>query len=176
SNFIDDFSLGENRRRHRTFFDTWGHVVGEYDVPTTTDYRTTSGYPAAKQSGTLAVTEPEVNVDTGYPIINLRFPIIHDGIFIGCAGASITLDVLSRFLATHRVSPHSTTIIADPTDGKIIAASEKQKSVRMADGRLEVARLENIDDQDAREAYRLRTQTNENEFLFRSRRDGQELT
>src|ERR1700687_5108505 len=47
SNFIDDFSLGENRRRHRTFFDTWGHV-GQYDVATTTDYRTTSGYPAAK--------------------------------------------------------------------------------------------------------------------------------
>src|SRR4051812_21951395 len=63
SNFIDDYSLGENRSRHRTFFDTWGHVVGEYAVPTTTDYRTTSGYPAAKQTRNLAVTEPQVNVD-----------------------------------------------------------------------------------------------------------------
>jgi adenylate cyclase len=34
-NFIDDFSVGEHRGRHRTFFDTWGHVVGEYVVPTT---------------------------------------------------------------------------------------------------------------------------------------------
>jgi adenylate cyclase len=176
SNFIDDFSLGENRSRHRTFFDTWGHVVGEYAVPTTTDYRTTSGYPAAKQSRTLAVTEPQVNVDTGYPIINLRVPILHDGTFIGCAGASITLDVLSRFLATHRASPHSTTIIADPTDGKVIAASDRKKSVRVADGRLEVARLDNIDDEDAREAFRLQRQTKENNFLFRSRRDGQELS
>jgi class 3 adenylate cyclase len=176
SNFIDDFSLGGNRRRHRTFFDTWRHVVGQYDVATTTDYRATSGYPAAKESGALAVTKPEVNVDTGYPIINLRMPVFHDGTFIGCAGASITLDVLSRFLATHRASPHSTTIIADLTDGGIIAASEKQKSVRVVVGRLEVARLENIDDEDAREAYRLRTQTNKDEFLFRSRRDGQELS
>jgi len=175
-NFIDDFSLGENRRRHRTFFDTWGHVVGQYDVATTTDYRATSGYPEAKQSGALAVTKPQVNVDTGYPIINLRVPVYHDGAFIGCAGATITLGVLSRFLATHRASPHGTTIIADLTNGEIIAASEQQKSVRVVDGRLEVARLENIDDEDAREAYRLRTRTNEDEFLFRSRRDGQELS
>jgi adenylate cyclase len=176
SSFIDDFSLGENRRRHRTFFDTWGHVVGEYDVPTTIDYRTITGYPAAKQSGNLAVTEPEVNPDTGYPIIILRVPILHDGTFIGTAGASITLDVLSRFLATHRASPHSTTIIADPRDGKLIAASDRQKSVRMIGGRLEVARLDNIDDEDAREAHRLQRQTNQDNFLLRSPRDGQELT
>jgi len=175
-NFIDDFSLGENRRRHRTFFDTWGHVVGEYAVATTTDYRTTSGYPEAKQSGALAVTKPQINVDTGYPIINLRVPAYHSGVFIGCAGATITLGVLSRFLATHRASPHGTTIIADATDGQIIAASEKQKSVRMVDGRLEVARLENIDDEDAREAYRLRTRTGKDEFVFLSARDGRELS
>jgi adenylate cyclase len=175
-NFIDDFSVGENRRRHRTFFDTWGHLAGEYDVATKTDYRTTSGYPEAKQLGALAVTKPQVNVDTGYPIINLRVPVYHDGAFIGCAGATITLGVLSRFLATHRASPHGTTIIADVTDGEIIAASEKQKSVRMVNGRLEVARLENIDDEDAREAYRLRKQTDRNEFVFASPRDGQELS
>jgi adenylate cyclase len=33
-NYIDDFSVGAARSRHRTFFDTWGHVVGEYAVPT----------------------------------------------------------------------------------------------------------------------------------------------
>jgi class 3 adenylate cyclase len=175
-NFIDDFSVGENRSRHRTFFDTWGHLVGEYDVATKTDYRTTSGYPEAKQSGALSVTKPQVNVDTGYPIINLRVPVYHDGAFIGCAGATITLGVLSRFLATHRASPHGTTIIADGTDGEIIAASEQQKSVRMVDGRLEVARLDNINDEDAREAYRLRAQNKEDEFVFRSPRDGQELS
>jgi adenylate cyclase len=29
ANCIDNFSLGENRSRHRTFYDTWGNVVGE---------------------------------------------------------------------------------------------------------------------------------------------------
>jgi adenylate cyclase len=176
SNFIDDFSLGENRSRHRTFFDTWGHVVGEYAVPTTTDYRMTSGYPEAKDTRALAVTQPQVNVDTGYPIINLRVPVFLAGGFIGTAGASITLNVLSQFLATHRASPHSTTIIADPTDGKVIAASDRRKGVRMVDGRLEVARLDNIDDEDAREAHRLQSQTNKDDFVFRSPRDGQELS
>lgn len=176
ANFIDDFSLGENRSRHRTFFDTWGHIIGEYAVPTTTDYRTTSGYPEAKDRRNLAVTQPQINVDTGYPIINLRVPILQGGTFIGTAGASITLNVLSQFLATHRASSHSTTIIADPTDGKVIAASDRQKSVRMVDGRLEVARLDNIDDEDAREAHRLQKLTNQDSFQFRSSRDGQELS
>ena len=174
-NFIDDFSAA-NRSRHRTFFDMWGHVVGEYAVPTRVDYRATSGYPAAKASRALVVADPEINSDTGYPIINISFPVIRNGDFIGRAGASITLDVLTRFLATHRASAHSTSIVADPADGKIIADSEKQKGVYMANGKLEVARLENIADDDVREAYRLRTQTNQDDFLFRSPRDGQELS
>ncbi|WP_245312552.1 adenylate/guanylate cyclase domain-containing protein [Bradyrhizobium macuxiense] len=175
-NFMDDFSAGEKRSRHRTFYDIWDHVVGTYDVPTTTDYRTTSGYPEAKQSGTLAVTEPQVNVDTGFPIINLRVPIFHDGAFVGCAGASITLDVLSRFLAAHRASVHSKTIIADALNGKIIALSEKEKGVRLANGKIEVAGLENIDDGDVRQAYQLQRQKNEDDFLFRSTPDGEEIS
>jgi adenylate cyclase len=175
-NFIDDFSAGAKRSRHRTFYDIWDHVVRTYDVPTTTDYRTTSGYPEAKQSGILAVTEPQVNTDTGFPIINLRVPIFHDGTFVGCAGASITLDVLSRFLAAHRASVHSKTIIADAVNGKIIALSEKEKGVRLVDGKIELARLENVDDGDVRQAYQMQRQKSEDDFLFRSSRDGQEIS
>jgi class 3 adenylate cyclase len=176
SNFIDDFSVGQSRSRHRTFYDTWGHVVGEYSVPTTTDYRTSSGYPGAKESGAMVVTEPEINLDTGYPIINIRVPIFHDGAFIGCAGGSVTPTVFSQFLGSHRASPHSTTVIADPTDGKVIAASEKEKAVEMLDGKLQVTTLADFADDDVREAYRLQTQTGQDNFLFRSPRDGQELS
>jgi adenylate cyclase len=175
SNFIDDFSLGESRSRHRIFYDTWGHIVGEYSTPTTTDYRSTSGYPAAKERRNLAVTEPQVNVDTGYPIINLRVPILREGAFLGCAGASITLGVLSRFLEAHRASANSMTVIANPTDGKVIAASDREKSIRQVDGRLEVARLDNMDDEDVREAYRRQRQMGLDNFLFRSTRDGREF-
>jgi class 3 adenylate cyclase/ABC-type nitrate/sulfonate/bicarbonate transport system substrate-binding protein len=175
SSYIDDFSAGEARRRHRLFFDTWGHLVGEYDVATTMDIRSLPGYAAARESEGLVVTEPTVNPDTGYPVLFVRVPIVHDGTFIGCATANITLDFLSQFLATHRASPHSTTIIADPTDGTVIAAPDKDEGVRMADGKLEVARLDTIADDDAREAYRLQSQTSQDDFVFRSSRDGREL-
>jgi adenylate cyclase len=176
SSYIDDYSARENRKRHRRFFDTWGHVVATYDVPWSVDYRLTSGYPAAKQSKALVVTDPELNPDTGYPILNMRAPILHDGDFIGCAGTSITLNVLTDFLATHRASLHSTTVIANANDDKIIATSERTTGVRMIDGHLQIARLANVADEDLREAYRLRTQTKQDEFLFRSPRDGQELS
>jgi adenylate cyclase len=176
SSYIDDFSAGDNRKRHRTFFDTWGHVVATYDVSWSIDYRFTSGYPAAKQSRAVVVTDPELNPDTGYPILNMRAPILHDGEFIGCAGTTITLNVLTEFLATHRASPHSTTVIANASDDKIIATSERTIGVRMIDGHLQIARLANVADEDLREAYRLHTQTRQDEFLFRSPRDGQEMS
>ncbi len=176
SSFIDDFSAGTNRKRHRTFFDTWENVVAEYSVPTNIDMRTLPGYAAAKESRALVVTEPSINPDTGAPVLSVRVPISRDGEFIGVASANITLDVMSRFLATHRASRRSTTIIANPADGGIVAAPEKQKGVQVVGGKLDIARLQNIDDADVREAYRLHTQTNQNEFLFPSPRNGQELS
>src|SRR5262249_23873460 len=44
SSYIDDFSAGKNRRRHRTFFDTWPRIVGGYAVDTTVDIRTLPHY------------------------------------------------------------------------------------------------------------------------------------
>jgi adenylate cyclase len=176
SSYIDDFSAGKNRARHRIFFDTWPHVVGQYDVETTTDITTLPGYKAAKKSGSLVVEEPSINPDTGYPIISLRFPIVRDGEFIGCASANITFDILSRYLERHRTSAHSTTIIADPTDGKIIAYPEKEKGVRTVSGRLEVAKLDNIADDNLREAYRQHKQASQDNFLFRSPVTGEEVS
>jgi ABC-type nitrate/sulfonate/bicarbonate transport system substrate-binding protein len=175
SSYIDGFSAGKDRARHRTFFDTWPHVVGQYESGSTLDIRTLPGYQAAKESGSLVITQPSINPDTGFPIISVRFPILRNGEFIGCASANITLDILSRFLLSHRTSPHSTTIIADPTNGKIIAHSEIQKGVRVAGGRLEVASLADIDDDDVREAYRQHSQTKQDNFLFRSALTGAEL-
>ena len=97
SSYIDSFSGSPRRVRHRTFYDTWPHVVGAYDVATIEDIRTLSGYQAAKDARALIVEGPWPNPDTGYPVITLRVPIVKDGTFVGCASANITLDVLSRF-------------------------------------------------------------------------------
>jgi adenylate cyclase len=186
SSFIDDFSTGDQRARHRLFFDTWQHVIGGYDTATTLDVRTLAGYAAAKESGSVVVTEPTINPDTGYPVLSMRVPIIRDGEFLGCASANITLTILSEFLATHRISRHSTMIIADASDGTIIAADNKNLMVRLSaeppegtsgKGRtLEVARLDTVGDVDVREAYRLKTQTGQNDFVFGSPRGGEEIS
>jgi class 3 adenylate cyclase/ABC-type nitrate/sulfonate/bicarbonate transport system substrate-binding protein len=176
SSYIDDFSAGKDRARHRTFSDTWPHVVGQYSVATSMDIRTLPGYAAAKASGGFAVTDPSINPDTGYPVIYVRYPIIRNGVFIGVASANITLDVLSRFLANHRASEHSTTLVADPSDGKIIATPDRNNGVRTVDGRLEVANLDNIANPNVREAYRQQVRTNQDQFLLRSPVNGEELS
>ena len=176
SSHIDSFSGSPRRVRHRTFFDTWPHVVGGYDVEQIMDIRTLRGYQAAKDAHALIVEEPSINPDTGYPIISTRYPIIRDGAFIGCASANITLDVLSRFLASHRASAHSTTIIANPTKGTIIAAPDLHKVVRVENNVPEFARLDTIADNNVREAYRLHSETNSDDFFFTSPESGEEIS
>lgn len=176
SSYIDSFAGSPRRVRHRTFFDTWPHAIGTADVETIMDVRTLPGYQAAKGVRALIVEEPSLNPDTGYPVIAIRFPIVKDDTFIGCASVNITLDILSRFLTSHRASPNSTTIIANPTKGTVIAAPDLLKVVRIDNGRPEFARLDTIADDDVREAHRLRSTTNSDDFLFRSPRNGEEIS
>jgi class 3 adenylate cyclase/ABC-type nitrate/sulfonate/bicarbonate transport system substrate-binding protein len=176
SSYIGNFAGSFRRIRHRTFFDTWPHVVGNSDVETTIDIRTLPGYQAAKEARALIVEQPSINPDTGYPIISIRFPIVEDGVFIGSASANITLDVLSRFLTSHRASAHSTTLIANPNNGMIIAYPDQKKIVRKENGRLIIATLDDIADDNVREAHRLQGETNLDNFFFRSPLNGEEVS
>ncbi len=121
------------------------------------------------------MTEPSVNPDTGFPIISLRIPIFRGVDFLGCASANITVDVLSRFLEKHRASAHSTTLIADRNNGKIIAFPNKQKGVRIENGALKIATLADIDDPDVREAHRQRARTGADRFDFQSPTTGEDF-
>jgi len=176
SSYIDDFSAGPNRARHRTFFDTWGHVVGGYSVPSTLDIRFLQGYAETKASRDLAVTEPSINPDTGYPILSIRYPILRNDEFIGAASVNITMDVLSRFLANHRASAHSTSLIADQSNGRIIASAVREQSVQPIDGKLTIATLDNVGDPNVRAAARIRRETGRGHFLFNSPMNGDEVS
>jgi len=175
SSYIDAITFGLSRVRHRRFFDIWPHQVGAYDVGTDMDIRTLPGYQTAKITRTLAVTEPAINPDTGFPILYLRVPIFHGVDFIGCATANITMDVLSRFLDKHRTSLHSTTLIADRNNGKIIAFPNMQKSVRVENDKVKIATLADIEDPDVREAYRQHASADTDNFVFRSPANGEDL-
>jgi ABC-type nitrate/sulfonate/bicarbonate transport system substrate-binding protein len=175
SSYIDAITYALSRVRHRTFFDIWPHEVGKYDVATDTDIRTLPGYQAAKTTRTLAVTEPAVNPDTGFPIISLRIPIFHGIEFLGCASANITVDALSRFLDKHRTSAGSTTFVADRNTGKIIAFPDKQKGVRIENGAIKIATLTDIDDPEVREASRQHARAGADSFVFQSPTNGEDL-
>ena len=175
SSYIDAISYALRRTRHRKFFDIWPHEVGNYDVATETDIRTLPGYQAAKITRTLAVTEPSINPDTGFPILSLRVPFFHGVDFLGCASANITMDVLSRFLDKHRTSARTTTLIADRNNGKIIAFPNKQKGVRVENEKLRIATLADIDDPEVREAHRQHARIGTDSFVFRSPTNGEDL-
>ena len=175
SSYIDAIRYALLRVRHRTFFDIWPNEVGKYDVATETDIRTLPGYQSAKTTHTLAVTEPSINPDTGFPIISLRIPIFRGVEFLGCASANITVDVLSRFLDRHRASAGSTTFIADRNNGKIIAFPDKQKGVRIENGALKIATMADIDDPVVREAHRQHARTGADRFVFQSPENGEDF-
>ena len=175
ASYIDAITFALSRVRHRKFFDIWPHLLGGYDVATDLDIRTLPGYQAARKTRTLAVTEPAINPDTGFPIISLRVPIFHDVDFLGCASVNITMDVLSRFLDEHRASAHSTTLIADRNSGKILAFPDKQKGVRVENGHIQVATLADIDDPNVREARGQHARAATDSFAFQSPADGKEL-
>jgi class 3 adenylate cyclase/ABC-type nitrate/sulfonate/bicarbonate transport system substrate-binding protein len=175
ASYIDAITYALSRVRHRKFFDIWPNQVGKYDVGTDTDIRRLPGYQSAKTTRTLAVTEPSINPDTGFPIISLRIPIFRGVEFLGCASANITVDVLSRFLDKHRASARSTTFVADRSNGKIIAFPDKQKGVRIENGTLKIATLADIDDPDVREAHRQHARTGADRFTFQSPTHGEDL-
>jgi class 3 adenylate cyclase/ABC-type nitrate/sulfonate/bicarbonate transport system substrate-binding protein len=175
SSYIDAITFALMRVRHRTFFDIWPNEVGKYNVATDSDIRTLPGYQAAKTTRTLAVTEPSVNPDTGFPIISLRIPIFRGVEFLGCASANITVDVLSHFLDKNRASAGSITFVADRNNGKIIAFPDKQKGVRIENGALKIATLADIDDPAVREAHRQHARTGSDRFVFQSPANGEDF-
>jgi class 3 adenylate cyclase/ABC-type nitrate/sulfonate/bicarbonate transport system substrate-binding protein len=175
ASYIDAITFALSRVRHRKFFDVWPHLIGGHDVATDLDIRTLPGYLTAKTTRTLAMTEPAINPDTGFPILSLRVPIFHGVDFIGRASANITMNVLSRFLDQHRASVRSTTLIADRSNGKIIAFPNEQKGVRAENGKLKIATLANIDDPDVREASRQHAGADTDSLVFRSPANGEDL-
>ena len=49
SSHVDPFSAGVDRKRHRTFYDTWPNAIARYSTPTTIDIRTLPGYAAGRE-------------------------------------------------------------------------------------------------------------------------------
>jgi len=174
-NFIDDFSAGADRKRHRTFYETWPTPVSGYSInAANNDLRTTlPQYQLVRRSLALAVTDPFINPDTGHPVIALGYPILVQENFVGVASAHITFRGLSELLARHKASPNSITVIADE-HGELLAHPVPTKSVQVADGRLQVTSWADVDDPQIVEAVRRRAAGSPDRFNFTLGHEGTE--
>ena len=165
--FIDDFSSSVDRKRHRTFYETWPTPLTRYSIGAANNdlRRTVPQYQLARQSLALVVTDPFINPDTGHPVIGLGYPILEHGNFVGVASAHITFRGLSELLAMHKASPNSITVIADE-HGKLLAHPDSTKAVRSLDGRLQVTDWADAGDPQIVEAVRRRTVGSPERFTF----------
>jgi class 3 adenylate cyclase len=167
SSFIDPYVGSPVRLRHRTFFNAWPQVIaGGYSEPTIQDPRTDAQYQGAKRTHALFIGNPSINHDTGFPIIAMGYPIIKEHRFIGNVSANITFTILSQFLAEHKASPGSTTLIVD-RDGGIIAHPNAALSVRRVDGNVAQATLGDLTDPAIAAAVRNRKALKSNRFRFK---------
>ncbi|HEY4175772.1 MAG TPA: adenylate/guanylate cyclase domain-containing protein [Kofleriaceae bacterium] len=151
ASYVDDFTAGAARARHRRFFATWPTEISSYSDPTTIDIRTLPQYAGAKARDGLAVAEPGINPDTGYPILSIGWPVHQDGKFIGFVGANMTLSAVSTYLREHRFSPNSITVIVDDA-GHVIAHPDPKESIHIAGGKTELAKIADLSDKRIGEA------------------------
>jgi class 3 adenylate cyclase len=173
--FIDDFTAGSDRQRHRTFYQTWPKPLGGYSIVAAAyDVRTlVPQYRLARQSMALVASDPFINPDTGYPVIALGQPIVIEEKFVGVASAHITFGGLSELLARHKASANSTTVIADQ-NGKVLAHPVPGKAVQLVDGKLQLVDWGQLDDPQIAEAVRLHAAANASRFNFELELDGKE--
>ena len=166
--FIDDFSAGADRKRHRTFYETWPTPLSRYSIGAADNdlRRTVPQYQLARQSLDLVVTDPFINPDTGHAVIGVGYPILVHENFVGVASAHITFQGLSELLAKHRASPNSITVIADE-HGDLLAHPLSTKAIQSLDGRMQVAGWADADDPQIVEAVRRRAAGSPDRFTFR---------
>jgi adenylate cyclase len=161
------------RMRHRTFYETWPVSITKYDVIWTFDIRTMPQYREAQVRRTVAVSDPQINPDTGAPVISVGYPIERDGLVVGVVSANITLGLLSAFLDAHRASPNALTVIAHKL-GTVVAHPDAEKSVRQVNGRAQLATLHELADVQIGAAVAERARTGQDRFTFTAGPDGTE--
>jgi adenylate cyclase len=169
-----DPAASASRIRHRTFYATWPIPIEKYDVVWNFDVRTMPQYREARSRHAVAVSDPQINPDTGAPIIAVGYPIERDGLVVGVVTANITLGVLSQFVEAHKASPNAITVIAHKL-GTIVAHPNPEKTVRRSSqGRLQVAMIHEIDDPQIVAAVHERERLGQDRFTFTAGPDGTE--
>lgn len=168
ASYIDEFASGDQRRRHRTFFDFWPNVIQSFSEPTSLDMRSTLQYQMVAKKLSVIITNPVINPDTGYPVISVAAPIINSHTsndMLGIAGANLTLRTLSDFIRLNQISENSKIVIAD-MDGRVFAHEDLNRVIYRENESTAFVTLDNIKDRYIRDANTERIRTGKEKFLF----------
>ncbi|HEX8988548.1 MAG TPA: cache domain-containing protein [Rhodocyclaceae bacterium] len=119
------------------FFDKRMNAVGRLEAPAAYDPRLRPWFKETVAAGRrLTISDPYIFATTGLAGVTIAMPFYGaDGALAGVIAADITLEALSKFLASRPVSENSISLIVDRND-RIVAHPDPGQSVRREDGKL----------------------------------------
>ena len=137
------------------FLDAQQNRLGEVAAESGYDPRARPWYDSAIAAGTTMITDPEVFWAFGLIGFTVAAPFSEDGEVVGVAAADITLDSLSAYLASHRISEGSRSYLLDQ-QGRVLAASDGSAIYRSYDNAVELPHVTAVETEATALAYTLR--------------------
>ena len=134
---------GGSREDEYVFLESRFEIVGRTSSPTTYDPRIRPWYKAAVEARRPTITDPEVFATLGLFGFSVAAPFYRDGRIAGVAAADITLDGLSRYLDTYRISQTTLAFILDQ-NGRIIANSDLARTWAERGGKVELQHVTDL--------------------------------
>lgn len=130
----------ERKTESYVFVDDASKPLGESSAPTNYDPRTRPWYREAAAKKKLILTDPYIFSTTGLPGLTIAAPYFAGNALAGVVATDISLETISRFLASQSVSERSVSVIVDAS-GSVIASSVERDNFRKVDNRIELNSL-----------------------------------
>lgn len=156
---------GSSSIDHYLFLDADRRELGLSEQTTSYDPRARLWYRTAQQTRELSVSDVDVFATLGLVGFTVGAPFYADGVLRGVAAADITLDGLSDYLATSKISPGTQSYILDH-QGRVIANSEHVRTYASQNGRVELHHITSLGDELPAIAFSFRPRDNEKLFSF----------
>ena len=128
-----------------TFLDQTGKELGTAAEPTRYDPRQRYWYEQAASKRDLIISDPELFAVSNLIGFTVAAPFYSGGAIAGVTAADISLDGLSKYLSTHKISPGTLSYILDRSGG-VIANSERARTYDNDSGRVELQHITLLDD------------------------------
>lgn len=110
-----------------------------------TDYdpRTRPWYKEAATKNKLIITDPYIFSTTGLPGVTVAAPFFDKNVLAGVVAIDISLETISKFLASQSISDRSVSVIYDSM-GVVIASSEKTDIFRKINNKVELNNIASL--------------------------------